>query len=411
MQFGLIGKSLPHSYSAEIHSIIADYNYELSEIQEDKLREFMEKREFCGINVTIPYKEAVIPFLDEISGVAEKIGAVNTVLNKNGRLIGYNTDFYGMLSLIKRTGIAVEGKKVLILGTGGTSKTAYAVAESLDAKEIILVSRTEKENAVTYAEAYKLHSDAEVIINTTPSGMFPNYNGIPVNLDAFHSLKGVIDAVYNPLRTNLVLEAQEKGILAEGGLYMLSAQAVCAASLFSGKDINASLTELAYKKVKLQKENIVLIGMPSCGKTTMGKLIAKRLGKDFFDSDDEIIKIIGVSIPEFFQKYGETKFREIEREVIADLSQKSGAVIATGGGAVLDCRNVRNLKRNGELIFLNRPFELLTPTADRPLSSRHDTLKRLFDERFPLYRQSADIEILSDKSPDLILEAILKELI
>ena len=411
MNFGLIGKTLSHSYSAEIHKSIGDYDYELLEIPENELSAFFKKRDFRGINVTIPYKEAVMPFLDEISDTAKKIGAVNTVINSNGRLIGYNTDFYGMLSLIKHAGIDISGKKVLILGTGGTSKTAFAVAEHLGAREIIFVSRTKKANAVTFGEAYALHNDAQIILNTTPLGMFPNSDGTPINIDAFNSLEGVTDAVYNPLRTNLVLDAKEKGIKAEGGLYMLSAQAVYASSLFTGVAADGKLIESAYASVKKQKENIVLTGMPSSGKTTVGKILSKALKREFFDSDTEIENKTGISIPEFFKKYGEAKFREEEKAVIAGLSEKSGCVIATGGGAVLDTKNVRALKRNGKVIFLNRPLALLTPTSNRPLSSERASLEKLFGERYSIYKSAADIELIADRRLEDACEEILKELI
>ena len=410
MQFGLIGKALSHSYSEEIHKSIGNYSYKLLEISEDELSVFFKKRDFCGINVTIPYKEAVIPYLDEVSDVAGKIGSVNTVINKNGRLFGYNTDFYGMLALIKHLGIEMADKKVLILGTGGTSKTAFAVSQSLGAREIIFVSRTKKANSVTFSEAYDFHNDAEIIINTTPSGMFPDYNGTPVEIKNFPHLEGVIDAVYNPLRTNLVLDAKEKKVAAEGGLYMLAAQAVYASSLFLDKAFEENLIDTAFKAVKVSNQNIVFIGMPSSGKTTTGKLVAEKLGKDFFDSDAEITRIIGMPIAEFFEKYGEAKFRETETEVISMLAKKSGCVIATGGGAVLNPKNVRELKRNGVLIFLNRPLELLTPTSDRPLSSGQDALKKLFYERYPVYKSAADIEILSDETPENVVEKVLKEI-
>lgn len=411
MQFGLIGKTLKHSYSVEIHNMIADYDYRLLEISESELPDFFKKREFSGINVTIPYKEKIFPFLNELSETVRYTGAVNTVLNRNGRLIGDNTDFYGMLSLIKHSGITLKGKKVLILGTGGTSKTARAVAQHLDAAEIIFVSRTKKEDSITYCEAIRNYSDAQIIINTTPLGMFPNSDGLPIGVDIFTELDGVIDVIYNPIRTNLVLDAQEKGILAEGGLYMLVAQAVYASSLFLDAKPDESLIDLTYRKIKNEKGNIVLIGMPSSGKTTLGKMLSKALNKDFYDSDAEIVKKTGLSIPEIFQKYGEAEFRHVEKLVVSELSKKSGAVIATGGGAVLNSQNVRSLKQNGVFIFLNRPFELLTPTADRPLSKSRDALKKLFDERFPIYKNVADIEIQADKSPELILDEIKKELI
>lgn len=411
MQYGLIGKSLPHSYSAEIHKVIADYDYKLLEIPENELCEFLKKRDFLGINVTIPYKETVIPYLDEISENAKKIGAVNTVINKNGKLFGYNTDFDGLKALILKNGIKIPEKKVAILGTGGTSKTAYCVSKELGAREIIFVSRSLKPNAVTFSELYEKHTDIEIIINTTPSGMFPNVEKTPVYLDKFHSLQGVIDVVYNPIRTNLVLDAQKRGIPSEGGLYMLSAQAVYACSHFTGKNIDESAIDTAFNAVKSQKENIVLTGMPSCGKSTIGKLLSGTLKKDFFDSDEEIIKKIKMPISDFFKRYGEAEFRKIEKDVISSLSQKSGAVIATGGGAVLDSANVQALKRNGKIIFLNRAIENLIATEDRPLSSNFEALNDMFSKRYPIYKKSADIEILADAAPNDVAAAILKELI
>lgn len=410
MQFGLIGKSLSHSYSAEIHRRIADYDYELLEISENELAHFLKKRDFQGINVTIPYKEAVIPFLDGISKTAEKIGAVNTIVNKNGRLFGYNTDFAGMRALFEHTNISASGKKAAILGTGGTSKTAFAVLKSLGAGEIIFVSRTAKPNSVTYEELYEKHSNVQIIVNTTPSGMFPNADTAPISIDGFSRLEGVVDAVYNPLRTNLVLNARERNIPASGGLYMLAAQAVYACELFTDTKQDKSKIKEAYEYVKRQKENIVLIGMPSSGKTTVGKLLSNAICRDFFDSDEEILKIIKMPIREFFEKYGEEKFRSIEKEVISSLSQKSAIVIATGGGAVLDSKNVTALKRNGKMIFLNRSPENLTPTKDRPLSSERASLIKMFSARYPIYKSVADTVISADGTPQSVLDTILKEL-
>ncbi|MCR4719953.1 MAG: shikimate dehydrogenase [Firmicutes bacterium] len=410
MQFGLIGKSLSHSYSPEIHKRIADYNYELLEIPEKDLKDFFKTRNFKGINVTIPYKEAVIPLLDGISDNAKKIGAVNTVVNKNGKLFGYNTDFKGLMALFEHNGISVRGKKAVILGTGGTSKTAFAVLESLGADKIIFVSRSAKPDCITYDELYKNHSDAEIIVNTTPSGMFPNSDSTPVCIDGFARLEAVIDAVYNPLRTNLVLNARKRNITASGGLYMLSAQAVYACELFTDTKQADSKIKDAYEYVKGQKENIVLTGMPSSGKTTIGKLLSDKLERDFFDSDEEIIKIIKMPIRKFFEKYGEAEFRKIEKGVISSLSQKSGVVIATGGGAVLDGENVLALKRNGKLIFLNRSTENLTPTSDRPLSSEKSSLIQMFSVRYPIYQKAADIEISADGTQKDVLRTVLKEL-
>lgn len=408
MQFGLIGKSLSHSYSVDIHKSIADYNYKLCELSENEIPDFLKKRDFYGINVTIPYKEKVIPYLDEISDTAKEIGAVNTVVNRNGKLYGYNTDFNGMLSLINHAGISISGKKVLILGTGGTSKTANAVAKSLGANQIIFVSRTQKAGSVTLDLAYSCHFDAQIIINTTPSGMFPSCDDTPINVNSFTSLEGVIDAVYNPIRTNLVLNARKRGITAEGGLYMLASQAVYASSLFLGTQ--EKNIDFAYKNVKNQKENIVLIGMPSCGKTTIGKILADTLKRDFFDSDEEFLTKRNMPIPDFFQKYGEKEFRKAEKNIISELSKKSGSIIATGGGAVLNSENVTRLKRNGKIVFLNRSPELLVPTSDRPLSSDRDAVNNLFQKRYPIYKSVCDIEISADGSIYDVLNVILKEL-
>lgn len=410
MQYGLIGKKLSHSYSAEIHKSIGDYRYELLEIAENELADFFKNRDFLGINVTIPYKETVIPLIDEISDNVKKIGAVNTVINKGGRLIGYNTDFDGMKMLISHYGISLFQKKVAILGTGGTSKTAYAVSESLGAKQIVFVSRSEKPNSITFSELYEKYDDVQIIINTTPSGMFPKESETPVLIDNFPHLEGVIDAVYNPLRTNLVLSAQKRGLAAAGGLYMLAAQAVFASALFTDTKPDKGIIDKAFRDVSHQKENIVLIGMPSSGKSTVGKLLSDILKTDFFDSDEEIIKDIKMPISEFFKRYGEAEFRKLEKDIIAVLSRKSGVVIATGGGAVLDNENALALKRNGRMVFLNRPLEMLMPTCDRPLSSDYEALKQMFSVRYPIYKEAADTEILANSTPLNAAHEILKEL-
>jgi len=410
MQFGLIGKTLAHSYSAEIHKSIGNYRYELLELPENQLADFFKKRDFSGINVTIPYKEAVIPYLDEISESARKIGAVNTIVNKNGRLLGYNTDFVGMKALLEFNRISVSGKKVAILGTGGTSKTAFAVSESLGAKKIILVSRTKKENAVTFSGLYELHKDVEVIINTTPVGMFPNVDDAPVLLDKFPGLCAVVDVIYNPLRTELLLSAKRRGINTAGGLYMLAAQAVFASALFTDTEADNEKIEKAFSEVLRQKENIVLIGMPSSGKSTVGKRLASGLNRDFYDSDTEITAKEKLSPREIIERYGEAYFRNAEKEVIKELSKKSGAVIATGGGAVLDGANVDALKRNGVIVFLNRPLEKLMPTPDRPLSADFAALERLYSVRLPIYRAASDIEIVADGTVADVVTKVLKEL-
>lgn len=410
MKYGLIGEHLKHSYSCEIHAQIADYEYELHEIPPSGLGGFLKKREFNAINVTIPYKQDVIPYLDEISDTAKRIGAVNTIVNRNGRLYGDNTDFAGMLALAKHIGVDMKGRKVLILGTGGASKTGHALAEYMGAQSVYYVSRSGKDGSITYEQAVTEHSDAQIIINATPVGMFPKQDGRPIDISAFPKLEGVIDAIYNPLRTNLILDAQERGIPAEGGLYMLSAQAVHASAVFRDIPLDESLVDKAFKSVKNDKQSIVLIGMPSSGKTTVGRILAEKCGKQLADTDEYIVRKIGMPISDFFAKHGEAEFRKIEKETVAELSATGGRIIATGGGAVLDAENVRALKQNGVLVFLDRRPENLIATDDRPLASRRSALEKLYVERYDIYCAAAELHIDANTTPEAEADAILKEL-
>lgn len=410
MKYGLIGEHLKHSYSCEIHAQIADYEYELHEIPPSGLGGFLKKREFNAINVTIPYKQDVIPYLDEISDTAKRIGAVNTIVNRNGRLYGDNTDFAGMLALAKHIGVDMKGRKVLILGTGGASKTGHALAEYMGAQSVFYVSRSGKDGSISYEQAVTEHSDAQIIINATPVGMFPKQDGRPIDISAFPKLEGVIDAIYNPLRTNLILDAQERGIPAEGGLYMLSAQAVHASAVFLDIPLDESLVDKAFKSVKNDKQSIVLIGMPSSGKTTVGRILAEKCGKQLADTDEYIVRKIGMLISDFFAKHGEAEFRKIEKETVAELSATGGRIIATGGGAVLDAENVRALKQNGVLVFLDRRPENLVATDDRPLASRRSALEKLYAERYDIYCAAAELHIDANTTPEAEADAILKEL-
>ena len=410
MKYGLIGEHLTHSYSCEIHAQIADYEYELHELAPSELGGFLTKREFNAINVTIPYKQDVIPYLDGISDTAKRIGAVNTIVNRGGKLYGDNTDFAGMLALAKHIGVDMKGKKVLILGTGGASKTGHALAEYMGAESVYYVSRSGKNGSITYEQAVSEHSDAQVIINATPVGMFPKQGGRPIDISAFPKLEGVLDAIYNPLRTNLILDAQERGIPAEGGLYMLSAQAVHAAAVFQDIPLDESLVDKAFKSVKNDKQNIVLLGMPSSGKTTVGRILAEKCGKELADTDEYIVKKIGMPIADFFAKHGEAEFRKIEKETVAGLASTGGKIIATGGGAVLDAENVRALKQNGVLVFLDRRPENLIATDDRPLASRRSALEKLYAERYDIYCAAAEVHIDANTTPGAEADAILKEL-
>lgn len=393
MEYGCIGEVLKHSFSAIIHPCLASYKYELKELAPQEIEGFMNAKDFKAINVTIPYKKTVMPYLDFIDPKAQKIGAVNTIVNRDGKLYGYNTDFWGLSLLIEKTGLSLENKKVLILGTGGTSKTAVAVAESMGAKEILRVSRSGKDGAIDYNAAYNLHNDADIIINTTPSGMYPEIGGCPIDINAFKSVEGVIDAVYNPLCSRLVLAAKEKGIKASGGLYMLIAQAAKAVEHFIGKSVDIQKIDNIYAELTKEKQNIVLVGMPSSGKTTVGTVLAENLNKTFIDTDQEIKKIIGMEIGEFFKLKGEAEFRKIESEVAKEVSKLQNAVISTGGGMILNRENIRYLKQNGRVYFLDRPLNLLITTPDRPLSSNVADLERRYNERYELYTSLSDARI------------------
>ena len=407
MKYGLIGEKLGHSFSREIHACLADYEYELRELSREELVPFIVSRDFLGINVTIPYKEAVIPYLDELDESAEKIGAVNTVVNRGGRLYGYNTDYLGMRALILYRGIELSSRKVAILGTGGTSKTARAVAESLGAGKIITVSRTGRDGAVTYEELCDCHSDTEVIINTTPVGMFPNSSAMPTDPARFPRLFGVIDAIYNPQRTPLVRAAREMKAAASGGLYMLVAQAYYASELFLDTKYPEGKIQEIYEKIKRKKENIVLIGMPASGKTTVARLISDATGREFIDTDEMIVKMAKMPIPEIFERYGEAHFRHLEAEAVRLASMKVGAVIATGGGAVLKAENVGALRSNGRIYFIDRPLASLIPTSDRPLSSTREAIEARYSERYPIYSSVSDVRIDAVTSAEAVAKTII----
>ena len=409
MEYGCIGEKLTHSFSKEIHNLLVCYDYKIKEIPKGQLDGFMTQKDFKAINVTIPYKQDVIPYLDWISDTAKTIGAVNTIVNRKGKLYGYNTDFAGMTALIKLNGIDVSGKQVLILGSGGTSKTAVAVANALGAVSVKRVSRTAKEDCITYEDAYKSYSDSQIIINTTPCGMYPNIIGEPIDIDRFASCEAVVDAIYNPLRSNLVIKAKNKGIKATGGLYMLVAQAAFAVELFIDTTISEEKIYDVYKKIVSAKRNIVLTGMPSSGKSTVGKRLAEELGMDFIDTDTEIEKVAGKSIPQIFKDLGEDGFRDIESQVIAEASARQNVVISTGGGAILRPQNITCLKGNGTIYFIDRPLELLITTDDRPLSSNRDDLIKRYNERYDIYCATADKKVLNDQKTETVINTIKED--
>ncbi len=413
MIYGCIGEHLPHSFSKIIHEKIEDYNYILKELAPDEIAPFMQKKDFSGVNVTIPYKESVIPYLDAIDDAAKAIGAVNTVVNRDGKLYGYNTDYAGLKALIEKTKLSLQGKKVLIIGMGGTAKTAHAVSEDCGARAVLHITRTGKNGTLTYQKAYKEHHDADIIINTSPCGMFPKIDTLPCDsennpfsFDAFPTLEGVIDVVYNPLRTRFVLEAQKRGLIAEGGLYMLVAQAVFAAAHFTGKTYPTALIDAVFHSLLAEKENIVLIGMPGSGKTTLSKILSENFGYHVIDTDALIIQKIGMPISDYFKENGELAFRAVESEVIQEIAGSTSTVIATGGGAVLKEENITALKQNGRLYFLDRPLASLIPTADRPTASDAEAIKKRYQERYAIYTACADEVIKGFSSPEITAQTI-----
>ena len=409
MKYGLIGEKLGHSWSCEIHAMIPEhYEYELKELAPDEVGAFVSARVFRAFNVTIPYKKAVIPFLDHLSEEAQLTGSVNTVVNRDGVLYGYNTDVFGLTAQLLRDGNPIRGKAAFVLGTGGVSKSAAEAVKRAGAASVAFVSREKKDGAVTYEELLGRANEVEYIVNATPVGMYPRNGESPVEVAAFPNLCGVTDLIYNPQRTEFVRQARSLGLPAQGGLFMLCAQAVKAASLFFDKSFAPELAEDIFTRLTAQKENIVLIGMPASGKTTVGKLVAERLGRTFIDTDDLIVAKAGKSIPDIFARDGEAAFREMESDVIREAGALTGAVIATGGGAVLRPENVTALKQNGKVFFLDRSPELLSPGTGRPLFADPRQAFQLYAQREPLYRAAADVTVNANGTAEEAAEAILK---
>lgn len=396
MKYGLIGEHLGHSFSKQIQTRIAeienvkDYDYQLVELDKEEFKEFMEKKDFKGINVTIPYKKDVIPYLDEMDESAKAIGAVNTIINVDGKLKGYNTDFGGFLYMVKAHNVHMEGKKVLIIGNGGACAAVKAVCKHENAKDIVIVSRSANRGAIGYDEMYTSHLDADIVVNTSPVGMFPNIANAPIDVSWFHKLECVLDVVYNPILTRLCFEAQEADIKRVIGLEMLIAQAKYTFEIFENMSFDDSIIDEIKKEMLKDRCNIVLIGMPSAGKTTIGKMLEEKLGKEFFDLDDMIIAKAGKSIPEIFQESGEAGFRAIETEVAIDASKMNNKIIATGGGVVKHKVNMDFLRLNGITIFIDRDIDkLISSDPNRPLSSSKQALQQMYKERYPLYQKYA----------------------
>ena len=389
-KYGLLGEHLAHSYSPQIHAMLADYEYKMYEKSPDEVEDFIRRGDYAGLNVTIPYKKTVIPFCAELSDSAKRIGSVNTIIKRpDGLLYGDNTDYFGFLYMLHKSGAQVTGKKALILGSGGASVTVHAVLQDEGAGEIITISRQGADNY----ENIEKHADAHIIVNTTPVGMYPDNGDTPVNLAAFNSCEAVLDVIYNPAKTELMLQAEDRGIPYAGGLYMLVAQAKRAAELFAGGSICDDVIETIAGVIERQTKNIVLIGMPGCGKSSVGRRLARLTGREFFDTDDLIVLKAGKSIESIFKNDGEDVFRAIESEVLEEVAKKSGCVIATGGGIVKREVNRRFLRQNSVTVFIDRTVEDL-PSDGRPLSLAHG-VKALYDERMPLYTQWSDYKVSS----------------
>ena len=393
MKCGLLGRKLGHSYSPQIHSFLGSYTYCLFEKEPEELPDFLKHGDFTGINVTIPYKKEVLPYLDELSSVAVKLGAVNTIVRRNdGTLFGHNTDYFGFRTMVSRSGLQVAGKKTLVLGSGGASNTAVAVLKELGA-EVVIISRSGENNY----QNLQRHKDASLIVNTTPVGMYPDTEASPLDLALFPDLEGVLDVIYNPARTALLQQAELRGIVAINGLLMLVAQAKEAAECFQGMFIEDAAIDKIYHMLSNQMQNIVLIGMPGCGKSTIGNRLAQQLGRVFIDADERVLELAGKPIPQIFAEDGEECFRGWETQALSDLGKQSGLVIATGGGCVTRERNYPLLHQNSRIIWLQRRLDAL-PTNGRPLSQANK-LSALYEKRVNMYRRFAD-QIVDNNGPE-----------
>lgn len=391
--YELLGKTLGHSFSKPIHEALGAYHFNLRELpDEDAVARYLTSPDFAGCNVTIPYKQTVMPFCDEIDSRAKRIGAVNTIVVKNGRRIGYNTDYDGFAYMLARKNITLQGRKVLLLGSGATAQTATAVAQDAGAAEIQVASRTPGPGKLSYEQAMQ-RGDFEVIINVSPAGMYPLNGESLVVLDCFPRLAAVADVVYNPLKTRLLLDAEDRKLPMAGGLPMLVEQAVAAARLYTGLPFGPKDTERVLAQTFNTKANLVLIGMPSSGKSRIGKVVAKKLGKQFLDLDKALEEKAGKPIPQIFSQDGEEAFRLLETEVLAEQTKQPGRVLSTGGGVVTRPANRHLLRQNGVVVFINRPLAQLQVGGGRPLSNSPEALAKMFNQRLPLYRGAADIEI------------------
>ncbi len=394
-RYGLLGKTLSHSLSPQIHAFFGDYPYDLIEKSEEELAALFADPPVAAMNVTIPYKKTVIPFCTELDEMAKRIGSVNTIRFDGEAVRGYNTDYYGFSYMLERAGISVVGKKVLVLGSGGASATVCCVLEDQQAKSVVVISRSGEHN---YSNLDR-HRDAEIIINTTPVGMYPETAAAPVSLSAFPNCEAVADLIYNPLRTRLLLDAERRGLKTANGLAMLVAQGHRAAEIFFDKPLDKGLIENGLRGLEQEFRNIVLVGMPGCGKSTLARLLAKTLGKEAVDTDAAVEQNVGSSIPDIFAEQGEATFRRLEAAAVQELGRSAGKVIATGGGAILTEENRNALRQNAVVVFLERELDTLA-TNGRPLSKSREAIEELYKQRLPLYREVADVTVTVTGTPE-----------
>lgn len=406
LRCGLIGYPLGHSFSPAIHAQLGEYEYRLYELTEEELVPFLRKKDFDGLNVTIPYKKAVIPCCDELTPAAARIGSVNTLLCRpDGTLLGHNTDYDGFCWLVRSTGYDVAGKKAVVLGTGGASLTVQTALRDLGVRELIVISRNGEEN---YVNLYELHADAQLLVNATPVGMYPKTGVSPVALDRLPSLEAVLDVIYNPSRTQLLLDAERRGLIAANGLGMLVAQAGAASERFTGVPFEDAAVERIRAGIERDTKNLLLIGMPGCGKSTVGRALAERLGRHFVDLDAQVVERAGCPIPAIFAAEGEEGFRRLEHEVLCETAKESGLVIAAGGGIVTRQENLDHMRQNSRVIWLRRDLDKL-PTEGRPLSQANPP-EKLYQQREPLYRAAADLSADNNGTVDTTLAQILSAL-
>lgn len=400
MKCGLLGQHLGHSYSPALHAMLGEYEYVLFEKEPSQLEHFLRNGDFSGLNVTLPYKKAIIPYLDQLTPVAQRLGAVNTVVRRpDGTLLGHNTDYFGFQYMVRQSGLSLAGKKALLLGSGGASNTAQAVLQELGVNVTVISRQGEH----TYDDLH-LHTDAALIVNATPVGMYPHCGCRPLDLALFPRLEGVLDVIYNPARTQLLLDAEKRHLCTVNGLWMLVAQAKQSAEFFTGETVPDEKMQTVFRRIREKTENLILIGMPGCGKSTIGALLAEKTGKKLIDTDAEIEKIAKKSIPDIFAQDGEPAFRALERTVLQQYGKCSGLVIATGGGCVKNAENFDFLHQNGRIFYLNRSISKL-PTDGRPLSV---DLEALFAQREALYLRFSDHTVDNNGTPECTISQILE---